>query len=440
MASSLPLHHPTHCFISNPKLKSFHHGCSPRPSYSFATDIQNHVKPIRATTETPPYPIYQSTQVEESLSELEPADPDFYKIGYVRSMRAYGIDFKEGPDGFGVYAAKDVEPLRRARVIMEIPLELMLTISQKLPWMFFPDIIPVGHPIFDIINSTNPQDDLLELQDAKLASAMREQQHRALEFWEKNWHSGVPLKIKRLAPDPERFIWAVGIAQSRCINMQLRIGALVQDSNMLIPYADMLNHSFQPNCFFHWRFKDRMLEVMINAGQRIKKGDPMTVDYLRGQKNDMFMQRYGFSSSVNPWDVIEFRSNARIHLDSFLSVFNISGLPEEYYHNTGRLSNDGDTFVDGAVIAAARTIPTWSDGDVPPIPSMERKAVKELQEECQQMLAEFPTTSEEDQKVLDSMPEARRTLEAVIKYRLHRKLFIEKAIQALEIYQERILF
>jgi hypothetical protein len=31
---------------------------------------------------------------------------------------------------------------------------------------------------------------------------------------------------------------------------------------------------------------------------------------------------------------------------------------------------------------------------------MERKAVKELQEECQQMLAEFPTTSEEDQKML----------------------------------------
>ncbi|KAE7996417.1 hypothetical protein FH972_001144 [Carpinus fangiana] len=482
MASSLPLHHPTHCFISNPKLKNFHHGGSPRPSYSFATNTQNHVKPIRATTETPPYPIYQTTQVEESLSELEPADPDFYKIGYVRRMRAYGIDFKEGPDGFGVYAAKDVEPLRRARVIMEIPLELMLTISQKLPWMFFPDIIPVGHPIFDIINSTNPQtdwdlrlaclllyafdrennfwqlygdflpsaeectslllateEDLLELQDAKLASVTREQQHRALEFWEKNWHSGVPLKIKRLAPDPERFIWAVGIAQSRCINMQLRIGALVQDSNMLIPYADMLNHSFQPNCFFHWRFKDRMLEVMINAGQRIKKGDPMTIDYLRGQKNDMFMQRYGFSSSVNPWDVIEFRSNARIHLDSFLSVFDISGLPEEYYHNS-RLSNDGDTFVDGAVIAAARTIPTWSDGDVPPIPSMERKAVKELQEECQQMLAEFPTTSEEDQKMLDSMPEARRTHEAAIKYRLHRKLFIEKAIQALEIYQERILF
>lgn len=40
---------------------------------------------------------------------------------------------------------------------MEIPLELMLTVSKKLPWMFFPDIIPIGHPIFDIINSTDPE-------------------------------------------------------------------------------------------------------------------------------------------------------------------------------------------------------------------------------------------------------------------------------------------
>ncbi|KAK4492296.1 hypothetical protein RD792_003099 [Penstemon davidsonii] len=377
-----------------------------------------------------------------SVNELEAADPDFYKIGYVRSMRAYGIEFREGPDGFGVYASKDIEPLRRARVVMEIPLELMLTISHKLPWMFFPDIIPIGHPIFDIINSTHPEtdwdlrlaclllysfdckdnfwqlygdflpdadectslllateEDLLELQDQKLASAMREQQQRALEFWEKNWHSAVPLKVKRLAREPERFMWALSMAQSRCISKQIRIGALVQDSNMLIPYADMLNHSFQPNCFFHWRFKDRMFEVMVNAGQQIRKGDELTVDYMDGQMNDFFMQRYGFSSPVNPWDVIQFSGNAQIHLDSFLSVFNISGLPEEYYHN-GKLSYGDDSFVDGAVLAAARTLPTWSDGDIPPIPSMERKAVKELQEECQQMLAQYSTTAEQDQQIL----------------------------------------
>lgn len=36
----------------------------------------------------------------------------------------------------------------------------------------------------------------------------------------------------------------------------------------------------------------------------------------------------------NPWDVINFSGNTQIHLDSFLSAFNISGLPEEYYHNS----------------------------------------------------------------------------------------------------------
>lgn len=43
-------------------------------------------------------------------------DPDFYKIGYVRSFRAYGVEFREGPQGFGVFASKDIEPRRRARV------------------------------------------------------------------------------------------------------------------------------------------------------------------------------------------------------------------------------------------------------------------------------------------------------------------------------------
>ncbi|KAH6764796.1 plastid transcriptionally active 14 [Perilla frutescens var. hirtella] len=433
---------------------------------------------------TSDFPLFQTPLASQptASSQLEPADPDFYKIGYVRSMRAYGIEFREGPDGFGVYASKDIEPLRRARLIMEIPLELMLTISQKLPWMFFPDIIPVGHPIFDIINSTNPEtdwdlrmaclllyafdckdnfwqlygdflpaadectslllateEDLLELQDEELASTIRQQQQRALEFWEKNWHSAVPLKIKRLAQEPDRFMWALSMAQSRSINMQVRIGALIQDTNMLVPYADMLNHSFEPNCFFHWRFKDRMLEVMINAGQGVKKGDEMTVNYMNGQMNNFFMQRYGFSSPVNPWDVIQFSGTARIHLDSFLSVFNISGLPEEYYHNS-KLSHDEDGFVDGAVLAAARTVPTWSDGDIPPVPSTERKAVKELQEECQQMLAEFSTTADQDEQILESIPEARRTHEAAIKYRLHRKLFMEKVIKALDIYQERLLY
>ncbi|XP_022729858.1 protein PLASTID TRANSCRIPTIONALLY ACTIVE 14 isoform X2 [Durio zibethinus] len=433
--STVPLHHIIGHFSYSRREREYHHGYSRGHEWSPTPRSTYRLKPINASVETPPFPLFQPPPLQESPSQLEPADPDFYKIGYVRSMRAYGIEFKEGPDGFGVYASKDVEPLRRARTDWDLRLACLLLYAFDRDdnfWQLYGDFLPNTDECTSLLFAT--EDDLSQLQDLDLASTMRKQQLRALEFWEKNWHSGVPLKIKRLARDPERFIWAVSMAQSRCINMQIRIGALVQDANMLIPYADMLNHSFQPNCFLHWRFKDRMVEVMINAGQRIKKGDEMTINYLSGQQNHMFMQRYGFSSSVNPWDLIAFSGNAHIHLDSFLSVFNIAGLPDEYHYNSG------DNFVNGAVIAAARTLPTWSDGDVPAIPSMERKAVKELREECQQMLAQFPTTSEQDQKLLDSIPEPRKTLETAIKYRLHRKLFIEKVIQALEIYRERILF
>lgn len=251
-------------------------------------------------------------------------------------------------------------------------------------------------------------------------------------------HKAIPLKLKRLACDHERFLWALSIVRSRSVNMKMRMGAFIQDANVLAPYADMLSHSPDANCFLHWRFKDRMLEVMIKAGRAVKKGNEMTIDYMSGM-NSVFMERYGFSSATNPWELINFSSTAKIHLDSFLSVFNIAGLHDEFYHNSALTS--GETkFVDGGVVAAARTLPTWSDGDVPAIPSVERKSAQALQEECRKMLESFSTTIQQDEQILDSDAHIRKTREIAIKYRLHRKLLLEKIIDSLEIYQDRILF
>lgn len=51
-------------------------------------------------------------------------------------------------------------------------------------------------------------------------------------------------------------------------------------------------------------------------------------------------------------------------------------------------------------MAAARTLPTWSEGDVPAIPSLERKSAQALQEECHTMLESFSTTIQQDQEIL----------------------------------------
>jgi hypothetical protein len=45
------------------------------------------------------------------------------------------------------------------------------------------------------------------------------------------------LKLKRLARDPGRLRWALGVAWSRSFTMTMTIGAKIQDAHMLIPYA-----------------------------------------------------------------------------------------------------------------------------------------------------------------------------------------------------------
>ena len=42
----------------------------------------------------------------------------------------------------------------------------------------------------------------------------------------------------------------------------------------------MLNHSVEPTCSYRWRKRDRMLEVVINAGQTIKEGDEVRLPLM----------------------------------------------------------------------------------------------------------------------------------------------------------------
>lgn len=48
--------------------------------------------------------------------QTELVEPDFYRMGYIRHVRAYGVEFREGPDGIGVYSAKNIPCLEKPRV------------------------------------------------------------------------------------------------------------------------------------------------------------------------------------------------------------------------------------------------------------------------------------------------------------------------------------
>lgn len=81
-------------------------------------------------------------------------------------------------------------------------------------------------------------------------------------------HKTIPLKLKRLAPDHERFLWALSIVQSRSVNLKLRMGAFLQDANVLVPYAGTCFLICSPLCslfLFSVCIKHRLLKLRIKS-------------------------------------------------------------------------------------------------------------------------------------------------------------------------------
>ena len=104
----------------------------------------------------------------------------------------------------------------------------------------------------------------------------------------------------------------------------------------------------------------------------------------------------------------EFYHNGRKHKSSYESFCKDGGSVRNdltcYVSSLAAALTSGEsTFVDGGVVAAARTLPTWSDGDLPAIPSVERKSAQALQEECRKMSESFSTTIQQDEQILGNM-------------------------------------
>ncbi|CAI5475291.1 unnamed protein product [Closterium sp. Yama58-4] len=463
-----------------------------------------------------------------SSDERVSLEPYFYYMGNRRGMGAYGVEFKEPANGLqgegdlagvGVYAARDIDSRGGARVVMEVPLPLMLSVSRDPPWMFHPDIVPMGHPVFDVISAAegeanwdlrlacllllalnsspasrgredaygskrphffteyadflpspldcpslllSSEEEVAALQDEGLAEEARQQQQRVKAFWRAHWGSdSSPHQLQRLAPSEADMLWAVGIVQSRGGVRHTPMGTVKTDTHMLLPYADMLNHSFSPLCSLHWRKSDRVMEVRVDAGHIVRAGTELTISYVPKADNRTLMRSFGFSITHNPWEQVTLADATpaaapslassspatapfippphHIHRDSFLSAFDLIATDDDYDYNPG--DSPLDPFVDGALVAALRCLPTWTNGDVPAVPSEELRAVRWLQQRCREQLGAFPTTVEEDEAVLESEGTENKSARwwAAIKYRMDRKKFLVKIIDALDIYLDRLV-
>ncbi|KAF5836170.1 hypothetical protein DUNSADRAFT_6322 [Dunaliella salina] len=140
------------------------------------------------------------------------------------------------------------------------------------------------------------QDDLLpEVQDETLIRSILN--HR---YW---WHEVWAKELETLAgadDDPfqgmqitrEMFGWAVAVSLSRCFGLKS------VDSHVMTPVIDMLNHSFDSNCAIESNPKG----ICMMTKHKVQKGTPLTLTY-GPHSNAQQLLSYGFVTSDNPHNI-----------------------------------------------------------------------------------------------------------------------------------------
>jgi hypothetical protein len=200
------------------------------------------------------------------------------------------------------------------------------------------------------------------------------------------------------------FTWAWWAAATRGFGLSIH----GKHESGMVPFADMLNHSQEPNATWAG---DHSRGMDVKALRRIRKGEEITISY--GTKaNTEWLASYGFCVEDDLADTVTLAF----------------GLPKGHflpqmwptrYPRGASLGFTVDRNPEGKAVrrmfsflrlcslpdhAAARALPETSESDGERVPALgadnEREALELLTASCEMRLREYPTTLEEDERLL----------------------------------------
>jgi hypothetical protein len=93
--------------------------------------------------------------------------------------------------------------------------------------------------------------------------------------------------------------WAYSLVRSRTFGRRLTTGSGAV-SNLIVPGADLVNHSLWPNAKFDFSAPAQLLTVAATC--RVEAGEEVTISYGRDRPNASLFANYGFVCAGNPND------------------------------------------------------------------------------------------------------------------------------------------
>ncbi|WCJ22196.1 [Fructose-bisphosphate aldolase]-lysine N-methyltransferase chloroplastic [Euphorbia peplus] len=389
-------------------------------------------------------------------------------------------------EGLGLIALRDIS---RNEVVLEIPKKLWINpdkvsdseigkvCSGLKPWIsvavfLIREKLKVDsdwRPYLDVLPETTDstiywsEEELKELQGSQLLSTtLGVKKYLQREFQKLEEETLTP--HKKLFPSPitlDDFYWAYGLLRSRAFS-RLRGQNLV-----LIPLADLINHSPAVKTEdYAYEIKggglfSRELTFSLRSPISVKAGEQVVIQYDLNKSNAEFALDYGFiesNASRNTYTLTLQISETDPFLDDKLDIAETNGLGESADFDIVfgsplplkllpylRLVALGGT--DAFLLESIFRNAIWGHLELPVSRSNEELICRVVREACKSALSGYPTTIEEDEKLLQEDLSPR--LQIAVGIRAAEKKVLqqideifenrESELDEIEYYQERRL-
>jgi len=215
----------------------------------------------------------------------------------------------------------------------------------------------------------------------------------------------------------EEFVWARLVVITRIFGIE--VGTLKTDG--LVPYADMLNHKIPRET--KWCYDNDMQGFVITSLKALQRGEEIFDSY--GHKcNNRFFINYGFALDENPENEVVIRLELNPRVPGYRFKCDLLGgrfengirreyqIPATYVSEKTqemfsflRLVHAPESEIINLIDASGKvkTNPETKGLDIKPISiANEIKVLKTIADACKVVLDRFPTTLEDDEKLLQS--------------------------------------
>ncbi|KAF0693924.1 Aste57867_15144 [Aphanomyces stellatus] len=305
-------------------------------------------------------------------------------------------------------------------------------LSTYLTYHFYLQDASFFHPYLAILPSPEsilnwPAQDLAQLQDAKILDTVARRNHEIIDSYTRITTRLAPLhpdifNDTAFSLDSFRFSWQT--IQARTFGSRLPWTSFV-------PFADCLNHANHATTYEYAADDDGCFWFRWHSSQPYAAGHQVFNSYGR-RGNQPLLLDYGFALPKNEWDYVD--------VDLDVTAFKLPKFERRRlflsahllpFASRVRLSPDTDLnevlpYYRCACLGEASSTTSILE---PQAPQVELEALGRLRDQLALHLSQWPTTLDDDARLLTDTKNVRGNFRTAVVYRHHRKHIVHRVLR-----------